>query len=134
MQCHLRCIGEEYWKITKNVYNAPLNGPTTPDEIKEVEYNIRAKEAFLSGLSNFEMTNVMGLETAHKIWIKLETLHEGDSQVKISKLQRLKGKYENLEMSGNENITSLIQKVNELVCGIRCISGVLEESEIVFKY
>lgn len=26
-----------------------------------------------------------------------------------------------------------MQKVNELMCGIRCVSGVLEESEIVAK-
>lgn len=32
---YLRCIGEEYWKITKNSYNVPQNGPTIPNEIKE---------------------------------------------------------------------------------------------------
>lgn len=67
MQCHLRCIGEEYWKITKNLYNVPQNGPTTLDEIKESECNIRDKEALLSALSDSEMTNVMDLETAHEI-------------------------------------------------------------------
>lgn len=35
MQVHLICIGEEYWKITKNVYNVPQNSPSTLDELKE---------------------------------------------------------------------------------------------------
>lgn len=34
MECHLRCIGKDYWKITKNMYSVPQNGPTTLDEIK----------------------------------------------------------------------------------------------------
>lgn len=43
------------------------DGPSTSNEIKEVEYNIRAKEALLSGLTNLEMTNVMELQTIHDI-------------------------------------------------------------------
>lgn len=73
----------------------------------------------------------MDLEIAHEIWVKLETFHEGDSHTKITKLQSLKGKYENLKMGEDGNITSYMQKVNELVCGIRCVGGYLEESEII---
>lgn len=51
--------------------------------------------------------------------------------MKVLKLQRLKGKYEMNKMDEDENITSFMQKVNELVLNIRCASGVLEESEIV---
>lgn len=75
MEFHLRCISEDYWKIIKNVKNAPQNGPTTLDEIKEVEFNIRDKEAMLSALSDSKMTNVMDLQAAHEICKKLETLY-----------------------------------------------------------
>lgn len=63
---------------------------------------------------------------------KLETFYEGDAQVKVAKLQSLKGKYETLNM-GDENITSFIDKVNELVMKIRCVGGTLEEDEISAK-
>lgn len=98
-----------------------------------LEYNIRAKETLLSTLIDFEMTNVMYLQTTHKIWKKLETLYEGDSHVKNVKLQSLKGKYELLKMGEDENITFFLSKVNELMCNIRCVGWVLEESEIVAK-
>lgn len=65
VESHLRCIGEDFWKITKNVYNVPQNGPTTTNEIKEDEFNIRAMEVLLSALSNSEMTNVIDLQTGH---------------------------------------------------------------------
>lgn len=38
-----------------------------------------------------------------------------------------------LRMGEDENITSFMQKVTELVLNIRCIGGVLEELEIVDK-
>lgn len=67
MEVHLRCLGEDYWKITKNAYFVPLNGLVTTDETKEAENIIRAKEALLSALTDSEMTNVMGLQTTHEI-------------------------------------------------------------------
>lgn len=75
---HLKCLGENYWKITKNAYIVPLNRPSTPDEIKEAKHNVREKEALLSVLTDSEMTNVMGLQTTHEIWVNLEILYEGD--------------------------------------------------------
>lgn len=62
-----------------------MNRPITPDEIKEVEHKIRGKEALLSALTDLEMKNVMGLQITHEIWEKLETLYEGDKQVKVAK-------------------------------------------------
>ena len=40
---------------------------------------------------------------------------------KMAKLQTLKEKYETLKMSEDENITSYIQKVSELVCSINVL-------------
>ena len=67
MECHLRCIGEPFWNITCNRYIIPQNGPTTTVEIRDVEYNIRAKEGLLSALTDFEMTNVMDLKIGYEI-------------------------------------------------------------------
>ena len=123
MECHLRCIGQAYWNIKSNRYVIPQNGPTTVAEIRDVEYNIRAKEALLSALTNTKLTNVMHMKTAYEIWKNLETLYDGDANVMIAKLQSLKGKYERLRMGDDDNINTFMQRVNELVCGIRCVGG-----------
>lgn len=133
MEVHLKCLGEDYRKITKNVYGVPQNGPSTPNEVKEDEYNFRAKEALLSALIDFEMTNVMELQIVQEIQGKLEILYEGVSQVKIAKLQSLKGKCETLKMGDDENIHPYVPKVNELVLSIRNASGKIEEDEIIAK-
>ena len=67
MECHLRCIGEPYWKITKNTYVIPQNSPSTTNEIKEAKNNVRAMEALLSALTNSEMKTVMDLKTTYEI-------------------------------------------------------------------
>lgn len=76
---------------------------------------------------------MIGLQTAHEIWKKLETLYEGDAQVKVAKLQSLKGKYEELNMREEENISTFMDKVNDLFMNIKCAGGTLEEDEIVAK-
>lgn len=75
----------------------------------------------------------MRLQIMHEIWEKLENLYEGDKHVKVAKLQSLKGKYKMLRMGEDENISSFMDKVNDLVLNIRCASGIIEEDEIVAK-
>lgn len=60
-------------------------------------------------------------------------MYEGDKHVKVAKLQNLKGKYEMMNMGEDENISTFIDKVNELFLGIICVGGTLEEDEIVVK-
>lgn len=67
MECHLKCLGDDYWKIIENTYNFPQNGPVTGNEIKDAKHNIRAIQALLSSPTHSKMTNVMGLYTAHEI-------------------------------------------------------------------
>jgi hypothetical protein len=53
--------------------------------------------------------------------------------MKMAKLQSLKGKYESLKMNEDEKIVLYMQRVNELVCNIRCVSGELDEVDIIAK-
>jgi len=40
MECHLKCMGDAYWLITKDKYEPPEKGPSTPDELKDAENKI----------------------------------------------------------------------------------------------
>lgn len=109
MITHLRCIGEEYWEFTKKYYNPPvdLSHATTNEKI-EFGYKMRAKESLLSVLSDVKYTNVMELETAHEVWMKIEALHERYPFVKEAKLLSLKGKLDALKMSEDEKIKACV--------------------------
>ncbi|GLJ44357.1 hypothetical protein SUGI_0929360 [Cryptomeria japonica] len=78
----------------------------------------------------------MGLSdrsTAKAVWDKLETPNEGDTTVKIAKLECYRVRYENLKMEEDERISSFMERVNESVLGIQCCGGSLSEYEIVSK-
>lgn len=64
------------------------------------------------GLTNKSLAKVM--------WDKLQTLNEGDSTVKIAKLDGYRVRYENLKMEDNERIVVFMERVNEIVMGIQC--------------
>jgi len=40
MECHIQCMGYQYWNITSTKYVPPRNGPTTIDEVRGVENNL----------------------------------------------------------------------------------------------
>ncbi|GLJ11353.1 hypothetical protein SUGI_0153510 [Cryptomeria japonica] len=78
----------------------------------------------------------MGLSnrsTAKSIWDKLETLNEGDTTVKIAKLECFRVRYENSKMEEDEKTSAFMERVNEIVLGIQCCGGSLREDEIVSK-
>ncbi|GLJ38555.1 hypothetical protein SUGI_0785920 [Cryptomeria japonica] len=88
METHLNCIGKEIWDVTKNGYTAPTQGqPNPPNLAKDEENDYKAIEALLRALSNQQVMGVSDRSTAKAIWDKLETLNEGDSIVKITKLE-----------------------------------------------
>lgn len=65
--------------------------------------------------------------------MKLETLYEGDQTVNIAKFEGYWVRYENLKMEEDEKISSFMDRVNEIVMGIKCCGGTVNEDEIISK-
>ncbi|GLJ47508.1 hypothetical protein SUGI_1003020 [Cryptomeria japonica] len=134
METHLNCIGKDIWDVTKNGYTDPTQGqPNPPTLAKDEENDCKAREALLSVLSDQQNMGLSDRSTAKAIWDKLETLNEGDSTVKIAKLECFWVSYENLKMEEDERISSFMERVNEIVLGIQSCGGTLSEDVIVSK-
>lgn len=136
MKIHLRCLGVEVWEIVEKEYipHDPNSGTPTPiDEQKRAENDVRAKKELLSALFDEKLLNVIELENANLIWTKLETLYEGDQAVKIAKREGFWVRYTNLKMEEDEKISSFMDRVNEIVMGIKCCGGSISEDEILSK-
>lgn len=134
METHLICTGKDIWDVTKNGYTTPTQGqPIPPNLAKDEENDCKAREALLSAQSDQQVKGLSDRSTAKSIWDKLETLNEGDSTVKIAKLECFRVSYESLKMEEDERISSFMERVNEIVLGIQCCGGTLSEDEIVSK-
>lgn len=87
----------------------------------------------MSALSNQKIMGLSDRSTTKAIWDYLETLNEGYSIVKIAKLESFRARYENLKIEEDERIFAFMERVNEIVLGIKICGGTLSEDEIVSK-
>ena len=74
------------WRVTcdgmKPIKN--LDKPTKSDE-KEIHFNARAKNCLFESFSMDVFNQVFTLNTTHEIWLKLQELHDGTSNVREKK-------------------------------------------------
>ncbi|GLJ49752.1 hypothetical protein SUGI_1056030 [Cryptomeria japonica] len=105
METHLNYIGKDIWDVTKNGYTTPTQSqPTPPNLTKDEENDCKVREALLR-----------------------------DSTVKIAKLESFWDRYEHLKMEEDARISAFMERVNEIVLGIKCCGGNLSEDEIISK-
>ena len=60
-------------------------------------------------------------QTAKEIWGSLESIHEGDKKVKIAKLKVYRAQFENIKMNDEEDISSFILRVAEIVNNMKAL-------------
>ena len=63
----------------------------------------------------------------------METIYQGDENVKESKLLTLKTHFDNLEMSEDENISAYFLRIDEIVNARKGLGEQIEEHDVVSK-
>lgn len=130
MQGYLLSLSYKTWKAVEKQYVKPMNGMNTPDEIEAYEENEKAIDAIFNSLLETELTKVVSLETAHHVWEKQICTCEGDDMVKQSNQQNVKVKYECLQMEEDDNITSYLQQIDDVVNEIQALGGDLKKNVV----
>jgi hypothetical protein len=72
--------------------------------MKLSENNSKSINSLLNRLSDTVFTKVAHCKSAKEIWDKLRNIYEGDSKVKVAKLQSYRGQFEQLKMKEDEDI------------------------------
>jgi hypothetical protein len=72
----------------------------------------------LNGLGELVFTKVSHYKSAKDIWDKLQNIYEGDSKVKVAKLQTYRGQFEQLKMKEDENIAAYFLRDDKIVNAI----------------
>jgi hypothetical protein len=133
MKRYIQEYGFQVWKSIVDGYTSPTVPPTNDKEVKLGENNSKAKNALLNGPSDTVFTKVAHCKSAKDIWDKLQNIYEGDSKVKVVKLQTYRGQFEQLKMKEYEYIAAYLLRVNEAVNAIIGLGEEIEESVIVQK-
>jgi hypothetical protein len=101
--------------------------------MKHGKNNSKATNAILNGLCELVYTKVIHCKSTKYIWDKIQNIYEGDSKVKVAKIQTYRGHFQQLNMKEYENIASYFLRVDEIVNTIIGLGEEIKESVIVQK-
>jgi hypothetical protein len=87
----------------------------------------------LNGLNDTIFTKVAHYKSSKENWDKIQNIYEGDTKVKVAKLQTYKGQFEKLKRKEDEDIATYFLRVYGTVNAIRGLGEEIEESVIVQK-
>ena len=102
-------IQAQGFKISQSIidgYIAPAVPPTNDKVVKLGHNNSKAKNSLMNGLSEMVFTKVAHCKSTKDIWDKLQNIYEGDSKVKVAKLQTYRGQFKQLKMKEDKNIAA----------------------------
>ncbi|XP_058741244.1 uncharacterized protein LOC131613606 [Vicia villosa] len=111
-------IREEEW--SKNVEELALG-------------NSKALNALFNGIDKNIFRLVQHCDLAKDVWDILKTTHEGTSKVKMSRLQMLTTKFENLRMKEDETIHDFYMNILEIANASGALGEKMSEENLVRK-
>ena len=91
----------------------PIKNPNKPTkgEEKEIHFNARAKNCLFESFSKDVFNQVFTLNTAHKIWLKLQELYDGTSNVREQKHCLAKQNYDFFTMNDDELVHDMYSRL-----------------------
>src|ERR1043165_9220007 len=95
--------------------------------------NSKALNALFNGIERNIFRLVHQCELAKDVWDTLKTTHEGTSKVKMSRLQMLTTKFENLKMKEEETIHEFHMNVLEIANTSGALGEKMSEEKLVRK-
>lgn len=115
MRAHLNSRGAGVWEITQDVTYVIPATRVTQDERDKYHANSKAVDILFASLSRAEFDRVEDLSLAHEIWSRLQSFHEGNSQVKARLFETYRREYENFVHLPGESADALFQRFLAIV-------------------
>ncbi|GKV39478.1 hypothetical protein SLEP1_g47236 [Rubroshorea leprosula] len=103
------------------------------EDLRKIMINNKAINMLQCALNPMEFHRVSGCDTAKKMRDMLEVTHEGTSQVKESKINRLIYMYELFKMKSEESIQDMYTRLNDIVTNLKALGKVYPSQEVVRK-
>jgi hypothetical protein len=91
MKAYIQAQGFQVWQSIVDGYTTLAVPPTNDKAMKLGENNSKAMNSLLNGLSDIVFTKFAHCKSTKEIWDKLRNIYEGDSKVKVAKLQTYNG-------------------------------------------
>ena len=86
-----------------------------------------------SALSYVEFDKVKHCKIAHEMWTKLKDIYGGDDNVRRAKVEILRGKFDQMKMREDENITKYVERIKASMSIIKASGGDIDEKAVISK-
>jgi hypothetical protein len=133
MKSFLQAQRFDVWRSVGDRYRTDATPPIDRDGKKLTEKKLKAKQTMLGSLFDSMFVKVMHCDTAKDIWDKVQNIYKGYSKVKGAKIQTYRGKFEQLKMKEDEDITTYFLQVDEIINAIKGLGEEIKESIVVQK-
>ena len=80
-----------------------------------MHFNARAKNCLFESFSMDVFNHVLTLNTTHEIWLKLQELHDGTSNVREQKHCLAKQNYDSFSMNDDELVHDMYSRLNLII-------------------
>ncbi|CAM8949990.1 unnamed protein product [Rhodiola kirilowii] len=145
MKAFLKSQDESVWEVVEKGWTHPVatdeEGKVSllgKDEWTEVQKkaeaaNSKAMNAIFSGIDGKNFKMISTCETAKTAWDILRTAHEGTTKVKISRMETVTSKFENLRMQEDETIADFNTRVLDISNEAFALGEPMTEETLVRK-
>ncbi|CAM8990838.1 unnamed protein product [Rhodiola kirilowii] len=144
MKAFLKSQDETVWEAVENGWTPPVVTkddkviPLTKDKWTEAQKNAeaansKAMNAIFLGVDGKNFKMISTCEIAKKAWDILQTAHEGTTKVKISQMETVTAKFENLRMREDETIVDFNTRVLDISNEAFALGEPMSEEKFVRK-
>ncbi|GJS54222.1 hypothetical protein Tco_0627584 [Tanacetum coccineum] len=137
----------DFWHVIKNGDFQPIiqNPETKLDEVAPFEKqtddlkrrltkNNKAKMVIYNALPRKEYEQIFMCNAAKEIWKTLLITHQGNNQVKDSKIDLLVQQYEQFVISEDESIDSAFARYNTIITSLKALDEAYSSKNYVWKF
>ena len=145
MEQFLISINEEVWCIILSGYSLPTvrdeNGGEilknrlqwSPEEKVQAGWNGKALNAILAGVDSANYRHVQACRSAKEAWEKLQTIHEGTEDVRLTKLRMLNMQFMGLIMKSEETFSEFEAKLFDVINQCQLLGKSYSQEDIISK-
>ena len=123
------------WRVTRD-WMKPIKNPEKPtkSDEKEMHFIARAKNCLFQSFSMDVFNQVFTLNMAYEIWLKLQELHDGTSNVRWQKHCLAKQNYDSFTMNDDELVRDMYSRLNLIINELYSIGLLkLDDADIMRK-
>ncbi|XP_070008997.1 uncharacterized protein LOC142178928 [Nicotiana tabacum] len=122
----------------KTVGEGTFTVPKTRKEYNDADRNaigknFRAKKIFVCGIGPDDYNRISACQSAKEILEALQTAHEGNTQVKQSKIDMLTTEYELFKMKEDEFIQDIHTRFTSIINELHSLGEVIPRNKLVRK-